>query len=252
MQNSQLTKQAQEVLNGFLNLSLEGHHIACPYFNNKKHGVRGALRVTIGKGSAEEIVQEAHLTALKKRVDLSELNPEDMKKFLVDNHLGIDCSGFVYYVLDAERQATNETRLTTALKRKRTLNPLRAIIRRLRHVENTNVALLADKRNSTSVAIKDVAAGDIIVMLKTGNDHARDHVLLVDEVSGNVIHYTHALQWSKDGAYNHGVRQGTITVENEHAPLPAQKWEESGVNGKENETFARAQRAETLDIRRLR
>ncbi len=255
MSVSKLTQPAQDMVNAYVNLSTKGHNIPCPYYNNKHQKVRGALRVLVGKGSPSEIVQEAHMIALRKKVDLASLAQEDVRKFLVKHNLGVDCSAFVYYVLNAELQTKKSTSLPKTLNFPKTWNILRKILRRLRTAENTNVAILANEKNSTAVPLSDAQPGDMVIMLETGQDHARNHVLLIHEVdkkdNKTLLKYTHALQWRTDGVYEHGVRQGSIEVTNTDMPLTSQIWTEKGVSGDTNETFARAKRAKTLELRRL-
>ena len=192
------------------------------------------------------------MIALKKKVDLEKLEQDGVKKFLVDHNLGVDCSAFVYYVLNAELVSKKKRKLTRVLKFPKTLNPVRKLIRKFRTAENTNVLVLADNKNSKPIKMKDVQAGDMIIMIGTGIDHARNHVLLVHEVNDEKIKYTHSLQWRTDGKYEHGVRQGVILIVDKNKPLVAQVWAENNITGSTNETFLRARRAETLEIRRLR
>lgn len=251
MQITSLTKPAQAVLDSYLNLSTKGHNIPCPYYNNKHTKLRGALRVNIGKGSPSEIVQEAHLMALKDKVDLSSLNADDTKKFLVEHNLGVDCSAFVYYVLGAEFFERTHKSLARKLKFQKTYNIVRNILRKLRTAENTNVLVLADDKNSRIIKMNETRAGDMIIIMNAGPNNSRNHILLAHEVSKDKIKYTHSLQWSKDGQYDHGVRQGIILITDPLKPLIEQTWVEKNKTGDENETFLRAKQAHILEIRRL-
>jgi hypothetical protein len=248
---STLTQSAMNVLNAYVNLSTKGHNIPCPYYNNKRQKVRGALRVLVGKGSPSEIVQEAHMIALRTKVDLKKLKEDEVQKFLVENNLGIDCSAFVYYVLQAELTERKNTSLSSVLKLKKTLNPVRKFLQLFRHAENTNVLVLADDRNSTVVNKKDVQAGDMIITLDSDLGVARNHVLLIHKVEGKNIHYTHSLQWNADGKYEHGVRQGAIKIVDEKKCLTEQEWTEKKQTGEKNETLQKAKNAKTVEIRRL-
>jgi len=65
---------------------------------------RGALRAHSGKGSPKDIFDEVQSITIKAHTDLSSISNESLKKLLTDNNLGIDCSGFAYYILNAESE----------------------------------------------------------------------------------------------------------------------------------------------------
>ncbi len=262
-----LSTETQQIIARYLSLPfphLTG--VNAPYFNNKKSDVRGGLRVLVGKGSADDIAEEALIISLRDKLDLSGMAAEEMKTFLVDNHLGIDCSGLAYYILDAELKARGKGGLKKHLHFPTVKNPLRKLLLKLRAVENTNVKVFADNANSSVVALADIQPGDIITMLGSGKNHDRDHMVVVRELTMNneqfppqadqplagIINYIHSLQWSTDGKYNHGVRQGTITIFDTSKPITEARWVEQGKEGDENETLERARFAEKLEIRRLK
>jgi len=246
-----LSAPTRAVIESFLHLKIGGKKISCPYFNNARAKTRGGLRVATGKGSATEIQAEAALLAKKAKINLSTLNEEQIKKFLVGSELGIDCSGFVYYTLAAELKARGRGRLATRLSFSHLKNIWRRLIARLRPVQNTDVMTFAQKNNSQAVKLAEVKPADIIVMLKSGAEFDRNHILLVETVKPDTINYVHSFAWSTDGQYNHGVRRGAIKLTNPAGDLLAQTWIEKNKTAKENETYLRAKDAQTLEIRRL-
>ena len=42
---------------------------------------------------------------MREKVDISKMDEDQLKKFAVEHNIGIDCSGLVYYILDAELKA---------------------------------------------------------------------------------------------------------------------------------------------------
>ena len=70
-------------------------------------------------------------------------------------------------------------------------------------------------------------------------------------MDGNKISYVHSFRWSKDGLYDHGVQQGTVTISDKSKSLAEQIWEEKNKIGEENETWRHVQLAEPVEIRRL-
>ena len=254
MKQSSLSAQANKLIDHYFNISLGKHTIPCPYFNNKKMKVRAGLRVAVGKGSVTEIEEELSLVALREKVDLSALNKKEITQFATDHNIGIECSGFVYYVLSEELKATKNTSLKKHI-RPLSKNPLRRTLASLRPAENTNVATLISDKNTKDILLKEVQAGDLILMMGTGEKHDLNHVLLISKVEykNNVpktIEYVHSLQWKTDGIY-HGVRRGTITITNIKKPLATQTWVERKKSGDDNETLYRVKTAEMVKIGRV-
>jgi len=251
MEKKTLAKEAENIVENYLNLPA-GLGCQTPYFNNLRRRSRGALLVLIGKGSPEEIAEEAKRFALKDRVDLKNLPKETIKKFLVDYSLGVDCSGFAYHVLDAEVRALKNQPLKKSIKIKGGL--FRKLIAKLRPAGNIGVATLAFPENSFEVDAAKAKPGDIIVFLGTGREQKYNHALVVESVerdgNGTKIGYVNSYAWPSDGAYGHGVSRGKITVP-AGAELLSGKWEEKGKTGTENYTFLSAQKAKSVSLRRM-
>ena len=257
METKTLSPQALQVIEHYLHLPFQNQNIATPYFNNRRQKVRGALRVLIGKGSPEDIVEEATIFGLKEKVDMGSISADQMRKFLIDHNIGIDCSGLVYYVLDSELKAQKKSSLKKFLFFPQSENPIRKFLTNLRPVENTGVKTLHDPKNCKTIALENVQPGDYITMIGTGRDHDLNHILLIHEVEyqnskPKTLSYTHSLAWSSDGKYNHGVRQGKIHIKNSSQSLLDQSWKEKEKTDLENETYWRATTAQELTIDRLK
>lgn len=180
----------------------------------------------IGKGTPEEIVDEATLIALREKVDLKNLNDEQIKKFLVEHNLGIDCSGLAYHILNAELNARELGPLRKHIKRPWIKSPLRKLIALLRPAENTGVNTFFNDINTKKINLSEIQAGDLIIMMNTGANHNLHHVLLTREIAGEVVHYTHSFQYPDDGLYNHGVRQEKIEITDPNKNILEQNWNE--------------------------
>lgn len=258
-----LSPSAQKVVEAYKNLKIGNNFVNVPYFNNDRIKTRGGLKVFTGKGNIEEINEEILILSKKNQINLSSLSKDEAKKFLVDNNIGIDCSGFVYYVLEAELKNRQNLSLRKAIKFP-TKKILRKLIAKLRRVQNTNVLTLADDANSHSISLQEARPGDLIVMLKTGIKKDHNHMMIITEttstekISNNKkesvltgLSYAHSYKWSLDGKYNHGVRSGQIEVTNAETDLLAQTWIEQMKTGDNNETYTNAKGACTISIRRL-
>ncbi|TSC84886.1 MAG: Uncharacterized protein G01um101413_270 [Parcubacteria group bacterium Gr01-1014_13] len=264
-----LSPSALKTIHDYFNLPFIGvSGVRCPYFNNARLGQRGQLKVLIGKGTPEEIVEEAKIVSIQYRANVFDKNgvfnahvdhpaqheqAECIRQFLVDNNLGVDCSGFVTNVLQKHFQETKGIDFVKKLFVTSKKNFLRWIISRLRPVEQISVAVYANNKNTSVINdLKTVQPGDLVVALKTGPNKNYNHILLVEEIDGNKIKYAHARTWSSEGKYGHGVSQGTITITNPKKGLLEQVWEEKNKTGEDNETYLEAKQAEVLEIRRIK
>ncbi len=238
MQKKTLSQSALDMIKAYESLRFGNKTICTPYFNNKRQKIRGALRVLVGKGTPSDIVEETELIARREHVDLKKLASEDISKFLVDHNLGVDCSGFVYHVLNAESQLKSQLKFPNA-------SLLRKLLAKLRPAENTNVKTLAHKKNSVDVTLSDIQPGDLITMVgskKVGNP---DHVLLVENFDGDTITYVHSYKLPSDGKYDHGIKHGEIEITNAKQSILDQRWDDA-------EVLAAVRDAEDVRIRRMR
>lgn len=253
LNQTKLSAQAEKIITDYLNLPFPIQGVRCPYFNNAKLRQRGQLKVLIGKGAPQEILEEAHIIATQYKQDIfSFTDPEQIRKFLIENNLGVDCSGFITNVLKEEFAALG-TDLTKRIFITPKTNILRWLISRLRPVEQISVQVYANDKNTEVIYnLSEIKAGDLIVMLKTGPNKNHDHILLVTETNGNIIHYAHARAWSSEGRYGHGVASGTITITEPDKSILYQTWEEKNKTNEDNETFIEARQATILQIKRLR
>lgn len=282
-----LSPAAEQLINDYLDLPFKDvRGVRCPYFNNARLRQRGQLRALVGKGSPKEIVEEAEIIALQRHAGLfyndgrfrpdrlPNVKPADLiGKFLVDQNLGVDCSGFVTRVLRAHLRETRQIDLLKKLVITRSKNPLRRLIVRLRPIENIGVRCYADPANSNLVMNdaaprwQEIKPGDFIIMLDTGPNHNRDHIVIItenrfvenaanenpaDKNSGRTIRYVAARSWENGNKYDQGVYEGIIMITDPAAGLLAQTWTEKNLSGERNGTFVEARQAKQLEIRRLK
>lgn len=223
---SSLSPEALKIIENYLHLPFPGHNLNCPYFNNRHTKVRGGLRALIGKGSPEDIVEETLIFSLREKINLNNLTAEELKKYLIKHKLGIDCSGFVYHVLDAEMQAQGKRSLHKILKRPWFKNPFRKLIVKLRPIENTGVGTFDHEANSVEIDVKEIKPGDLIILTASGPKQDYNHILVIHEINNSTINYSHSFQYPTDGLYNHGVRQETITITDSNKNILEQNWSE--------------------------
>jgi len=259
-----LSTKAQETVNDYFNLPFENVDGArCPYFNNLKRVQRGQLRALNGKGTPKEITEEAKIMSIQYGHNIfdkhglchlaKEKRSEEVKKYLIDHDLGVDCSAFVVHVL---REHIRQTKNFDFLEDIFIVPPqkiFRYLISKLRPVENISVSVLADEKNSDTVKnLEDVKTGDMIIMINTGPNKTRNHILLITEANDKVIKYAHARAWPSEGKYGHGVSRGQIKITDKNKNLLKQEWIEKKKINQDNETYLEAKNAEKLEIKRIK
>ncbi len=247
-----LSDQARSIIDLYRELPIGASACGVPYFNNKTVRARGALSVYVGKGSPSAIAEETQALLVKHHAAAGMLSTEALKRFLVENNLGIDCSGFAYHVLNAELESHGREPIAKKLYFVSGQGFLARMRCALRPAENCDVASLADDHNSQIVPISAVAPGDMITMLKGPEGSERDHILIVDRVETSpdgqpaLIHYCHTVAYPEDGLYGTGSKEGTITITDSQADLLAQAWQSPDAL----RLLARAKASET-SLRRL-
>lgn len=256
-----LSPTAEKIIDQYFNLPFPGiSGVRCPYFNNTRLKQRGQLRVLVGKGSPEEIVEESKIISIQYKCGIfvqggaacpPGITAEMIGKFLVDHNLGIECSGFVSQIIRADYWDKKKFDFTKKMFIASPRHLGRYLISKLRPIENIGVRIYGNDKNSHPVKLCEIQSGDLILMFETGPLKKRNHVLLARDVSGNKIEYVHARAWSSEGHYGHGVSKGTITVVKSDGGLLDQEWVELGFTGDKNETFLEAKNANKLEIRRL-
>jgi hypothetical protein len=178
---------------------------------------------------------------------------QSIRLFLIDNDLGVECSGFVTQILRAHFLENANFDLARKFYKISARRLLRYFIAKLRPVENISVRVWADDRNTEKLRDwKQAAAGDIIVILEKKLPAVRNHIILITARDGQIIKYAHARAWSSEGRYNHGVSEGEIKIIAPDKGILEQEWRELGKIGVDNETLAEAKSARVVEVRRAR
>ena len=205
-----LSPKAQQLIHNYLNLPFKGvAGVRCPYFNNARLKQRGQLRVLVGKGTPSEIAEEAYIISVQKHAGFFEKTGEcclhnqhtgspttndDLRHFLIDNRLGIECSGFVTHVLRAHYLENNKIDIAKKLFIVSPAKMLRWLITHLRPIENIDVKTYANDKNSLQIIgqsagydYSKVMAGDVIILLDKTLPFQCNHIMLVTDVKPFVI-----------------------------------------------------------------
>ena len=268
-----LSPAAEQKIDEFFNLPFDDlKGVRCPYFNNARINRRGQLRGLIGRGSPKEIVEEAKILSIQYHKDIFDHTghchlggenetatvTECIRRFLIDNNLGIDCAGFVSHVLINHFKETNNFNLARHFNFENK-NFFRRLINHLRPIENMSVLTYSQDSNTILIANgtqntdwQKIMPADLIIMMETGPKLNRNHILLITDNDGQTIRYVHSRAWSSEGQYGHGITRGEIIINNPTKNLLEQQWLEKNQTGIANETFLEAKNAKTLEIRRIK
>lgn len=220
-----LPSSAYKVIDEYLNLPLGGKKVNCPYYINPKTQ-RAGLRVLVGKGDPGEIAREMNVIAQLKSVDLSILNKDEIRLFMQDSHVGIDCSGFITHILNYWLKNQGDRPLISYIKFENNdiFNKLK---RKLRPVEQLGAKLLTNLENCREISeLNNIRPGDFL--RSKGLRKNSHHIILISEVTledGKVteLEYVHSIK-----GYNaeNGVRFGKILITDNKRKLEDQVWTE--------------------------
>jgi hypothetical protein len=166
-----------------------------------------------------------------KGINLDEMTPSQIREFLIERGIGIDCSGFVTYILDSMSINSNGKHIWTKLKDNK--NGFYAKVRyMLRPVEQLGADVITNEVNCIKISINDVKPGDLI--RSKARRSKGDHIMIVTEVNrdenNNVtsIVYTHSTPNYGD---KNGVKTGEIKIIDLNKPLHEQQWLETDDTG---------------------
>ncbi len=238
-----LPEEAQKIILHYTKLKLGGKEVSVPYYINKPDPVpprpgeyykpkKSLNRALLSKGAPSEIENIVKKFALKTGFSLEKNSIENIQEFMYSQGIGIDCSGFIVWVLNEVTKLKFNKNLWTCINIP-SANPLKWLIIKLRPVENISVITL--RNNAKKITnFNDVHPGDIIV---TRPKRKFNHILLITEVGFKndklvYMDYIQATAWYSEHS---GIINGTIIIKNSEKHLLKQDWFEENV--KHNFTY---------------
>lgn len=224
----ELPEEVKKSIDQYAKLDLGDKSVPCPYYINISKE-RGGLRVMVGKGSPEEITHEVKVWAQLKGFDLRKANAGEIRDFMLEKGIGVDCSGFLVHVINRWMKSTSKGRLIDCIKFP-TNSFIARLRRRLRSAENISAnTLTGDENNIKIINLNEVKPGDMIRLKgKIKNAH---HVLMVTEVDGDKgengkfkIKKIKYVGSARDYEDENGIRFGDIDITDSEGELKDQKW----------------------------
>lgn len=181
-----------------------------------------------GKGAPQQIKNAVNLAVKKNKFNLSNANSQQIYSFMESHGIGIDCSGFVYNVLDAYlRKEKNMTLDNIVLRYSGLLGRIERFILRKNRVRKCNADTLTNNLNTIKVEkVKDMQPGDMIRL--THSDWKGKHIAIIVDISSQYIVYAMTSEYTQI----RGSHFGKIKILNPQRGLESQKWEELTKNGK--------------------
>lgn len=228
MNTETVPAQVEDLINEYFVLRVGESNFPVPYYRNVKR-VRGDLRSLTGKGTPEEIYEETMIYSKLRGVNLSKMSAMETRKFMMEQGIGIDCSGFVSHVLNTWTKSIGKGNLYSNIVFPKA-SLYRSIIRRFRVFENIGANLLTSDLNTTPVQLSDAKVGDLLRLkgLKHGHHVAIITKIVYENEIPRVITYTHSSE--NYGDYN-GIRSGDVEITDIDKDLKDQLWKEVDEKG---------------------
>lgn len=174
-------------------LPLGGKKVPTPYRINIPFQ---SDRQKYGKSDSETLLEDTKEFAKNQNFDLNKASVEEIRDFMEKNQLGIDCSGFVYHVLDYLLKQLGKGNL---------------MVHGFPKVSSTNVKILTDEKFTIPVdGFENIQAGDLIRI----NSQDANHILIVLKAEDDKILYAHSSGLTKTtGVHTDQIVNGKFPAE---------------------------------------
>lgn len=220
----------------YIDFEVMGKKVVMPYcivdvpYDRSKHpmGRTDKFHNYAGKGTPQQIYKVLIKTAKRKTFNLQRAKPEEITQFMIDNGIGIDCSGFVYNILNAYLQQEKHTSLAKYIYRyPGILGKLENFLLRKNRIRRSSATTLTSELNTIKIEkTKDIRPGDMIRL--THADWPGKHIAIIVEVHDDYIIYAMASEYMKI----RGAHSGKIKILNKNKGLEDQNWLEITYDGK--------------------
>lgn len=204
----------QDLFNQYTHLPIGGKEIPCPYWMNKiKLGIVGPYG---GKATPKQIVETVEYEAKKDNFDLQTATSKEILVFMKNKKIGVDCSGFVFWMLDALDLEKGGDGITDDIP-----GSVGKFV-----AARANVVMLTDEKVAKPVELEEIKVGDMIQL--GGKKHVAIVTKLLKEAGViKEIEYCHSSSQTKDSV----VHSATIKVADPKLGLKKQDWEEKTKTG---------------------
>jgi len=181
-----------------------------------------------GKGTPKQIRELILNAAAKEHFNLQKATAKDIEDFMIQQGIGVDCSGFVYHVLDQYLKKEKKKSLDTLILRyPGVIGKIERFILQTNRVRRTSAATLTNDLNTIRIEkVKDIKPGDMIRV--THSDWKGKHIIIIVEVNEKHITYAMTSQYTR----KQGARFGIINIKDRNKGLEYQMWMEKTKKGR--------------------
>ncbi|MFH1601517.1 MAG: hypothetical protein ABIB61_01000 [Candidatus Shapirobacteria bacterium] len=175
-----MEKNLKSFLNQYFALEIiPGKKIRIPYWRNKFPPWGGRIQGPYGgKGMPAQIKRITLKKAKQARINLTDLNSDQIRNFMKQKKIGVECSGFTFQVLNFLKPGFYKH-----LKKAPGISP--------NPIRRFNAAALTSAENSRPIKkVKEIQVGDLIAASFEKN--IIDHVLIIVDISKKEIIYAHS------------------------------------------------------------
>src|SRR5258708_2037398 len=147
----------------YINFEIEGKVIKVPYSISKEGekraigelssaGVTDRFANYGGKGTPKQIKELVLNTAEKENFNLKNATSEEIENFMNKQGIGVDCSGFVYYVLDQYlKKEKNKSLDTLILRYPGIIGKIECFLLQKNRVRRSSAATLTSNLNTIKI-----------------------------------------------------------------------------------------------------
>lgn len=199
----------------YTHLPLGGKLIRCPYWSNRQR-----ILLTgpyCGKGTPSQITQATNEAARKYKVNLDKLSSTEIRKFMENHRVGVDCSGFIYHLADAFNKEKADKGIFDFVEGVKGNGP-----------RKVNAFCFTNEKNSIGIPRAGmIKIGDFIRF--NGGKHIAIVLRIKKDKKGIPLEITYAHSGRLSAIT--GVHTGKFSVKNPNAGLNMQKWFEKTRKG---------------------
>jgi hypothetical protein len=180
-----------------------------------------------GKATPQQVKHLVYAAARKNHFDLEKASAQEIVSFMITKGIGVDCSGFVYYILDQYlRRKKRQTLDSLILRYPGMWGKIERFLLQQNRVRRTSAATLTSDLNTIPIKrVCDMQPGDLIRL--THRDWKGKHVIVVVSLSDTEITYAMTSQYTQI----QGARFGKIKIRDKNKGLEAQTWLEKTKKG---------------------
>jgi len=196
----------KSIANEYLNFQVKGKKVNIPYCivkpPNEKYeqyhmGRTDKYLNYAGKGTPEQIKKSLLIAAKKRNFDLDKASAERIAEFMEKEGIGIDCSGYVYNILNAYLKKAKGVFLgQNILRYPGLLGKIERFLLQKNRVRRVSGTTLTSNLNTIKIyKVKDILPGD---MLRLTHTHwSGKHPALILNLTKDEILYTHCSEYSQ-------------------------------------------------------